>query len=94
MLLFCLQIAIGVSDEKLQPLLPSDAPTDLAVLVRLCCDYDPEMRPTFSNMVPQLEATIDQMKVCVKDGTALEWLNVSAFLCLLKALFVALYCTH
>lgn len=54
---------MGIADEKLQPLLPSDAPTDLLVLARICCDYDPEMRPSFGEMVPQLEAAVAQMKV-------------------------------
>eukprot|EP00878_Enallax_costatus_P039869 GHUV01045797.1.p1 GENE.GHUV01045797.1~~GHUV01045797.1.p1 ORF type:complete len:441 (+),score=116.28 GHUV01045797.1:347-1669(+) len=57
------QIAMGVADEKLQPLLPSDAPTDLVVLARICCDYDPDMRPSFGEVVPQLEATVAELRV-------------------------------
>eukprot|EP00878_Enallax_costatus_P045222 GHUV01054256.1.p1 GENE.GHUV01054256.1~~GHUV01054256.1.p1 ORF type:complete len:144 (-),score=28.26 GHUV01054256.1:13-444(-) len=60
---FVLQIAMGVADEKLQPLLPSDAPTDLVVLARICCDYDPDMRPSFGEVVPQLEATVAELRV-------------------------------
>lgn len=63
---------MGVADEKLQPLLPSDAPTDLLVLARICCDYDPDMRPSFGELVPQLEAAVAEMRVSAW-SLAVQW---------------------
>lgn len=56
------QIAMGVADEKLQPLLPADLPAGLLVLAHACCDYDPDMRPAFATVVPELEAAVEALR--------------------------------
>lgn len=57
------QIAMGVADEKLQPQLPAGLPTELLALTAACCDFDPEMRPSFAVLVPELEAAVETLKV-------------------------------
>jgi hypothetical protein len=54
---------MGVADEKLQPMLPNNLPAALLVLAHACCDFDPEMRPPFSELVPELEQAVQQLQV-------------------------------
>lgn len=70
--LVCLQIAMGVSEEKLQPLVTGNLPTDLLVLCHACCDFDPDMRPGFATIVEELEKVLGQMKV---SGRQREWVQ-------------------
>lgn len=61
------QIAMGVADEKLQPLLPGQLPTELLVLCHACCDFDPDMRPGFATLVEELEGAVATLQ---KDAEA------------------------
>lgn len=58
------QIAMAVADEKLAPLLPADGglPAGLLAAASLCCDFDPEMRPSFATLVPELEDAVAELK--------------------------------
>lgn len=57
------QIAMGVSDEKLQPAIPPSLPADLGAIATLCCDFDPAMRPCFADITTELEAVVARMQV-------------------------------
>jgi hypothetical protein len=54
---------MGVADEKLQPLLPGQLPTELLVLCHACCDFDPDMRPSFATLVEELEGAVATLQV-------------------------------
>lgn len=54
---------MGVADEKLQPLLPGQLPTELLVLCHACCDFDPDMRPGFATLVEELEGAVATLQV-------------------------------
>eukprot|EP00877_Chromochloris_zofingiensis_P011552 jgi/Chrzof1/6650/Cz19g04100.t1 len=56
------QVAMGVADEKLQPWLPANVPASLLALAHACFDYNPDMRPPFSLIVPQLMEAIQELK--------------------------------
>jgi hypothetical protein len=62
------QIAMGVADEKLQPLLPGQLPTELLVLCHACCDFDPDMRPGFATLVEELEGAVATLQVGFRLG--------------------------
>ncbi|KIY92131.1 hypothetical protein MNEG_15831 [Monoraphidium neglectum] len=53
---------MAVADEQLQPVLPASLPASLLVLCHACCDFDPEMRPSFKTVVEELSAAIDEIK--------------------------------
>jgi hypothetical protein len=57
------KIAMGVADEKLQPLVPGQLPTELLVLTHACCDFDPDMRPSFATLVEELEGAVASLQV-------------------------------
>jgi hypothetical protein len=59
----CLQIAVGVAEEKLQPALPSNLPADLLVIATMCCDFDPGLRPSFDLIADELHKVVQQMQV-------------------------------
>jgi hypothetical protein len=61
--LICLQIAVGVAEEKLQPALPSNLPADLLVIATMCCDFDPGLRPSFDLIAEELHKVVQQMQV-------------------------------
>jgi hypothetical protein len=58
---------MAVADEQLQPVLPASLPASLLVLCHACCDFDPEMRPSFKTVVDELSAAIDEIKAAVRD---------------------------
>jgi hypothetical protein len=66
-----LQIALGVAEEKLQPSLPPNIPDDLMVIATACCSFDPDFRPSFSDITPVLEKVVQDLQVGFHKGTGL-----------------------
>ena len=56
---------MAIADESLQPVLPASLPASLLVVAHACCDFDPEMRPSFKIVVEELSAAIDEIKAAV-----------------------------
>jgi hypothetical protein len=53
---------MAVADEQLQPVLPASLPASLLVVCHACCDFDPQMRPSFITVVEELSAAIHEIK--------------------------------
>lgn len=49
-------IAVSVRDNGVNPGVPSDASPEIAELMKMCWQVDPEQRPTFTQIVHYLEA--------------------------------------
>lgn len=60
----CMQIAVGVSAEKLQPVVPPNLPAGLQVVASFCCNFDPYERPSFETVAKELEEVVQELKVC------------------------------
>lgn len=56
------QIAIEVSRGNLKPLVPTDAPRDLQMLLNACFEADPDARPTFGLVVAHLQVIVATME--------------------------------
>ncbi len=54
------QVALAVAEEQLQPHLPESLPTDLQVIGRMACQFDPSARPSFEMVVEQLAPVVSQ----------------------------------
>lgn len=54
------QVALAVAEEQLQPHLPESLPTDLQVIGRMACQFDPNARPSFEIVVEQLAPMVEQ----------------------------------
>eukprot|EP00955_Chlamydomonas_euryale_P044911 353000-Chlamydomonas_euryale.AAC.15 len=52
------QVALAVAEERLSPTLPDDLPTDLQVLGRMACQFDPEARPSFEMIVTEMAPAV------------------------------------
>jgi hypothetical protein len=60
---------MAIADEKLAPVLPdAGLPAGLFVAATACCDFDPQMRPEFATLVPELEEAVQQLQVRVWMG--------------------------
>ncbi|KAG1665924.1 hypothetical protein FOA52_004513 [Chlamydomonas sp. UWO 241] len=53
------QVALAVAEERLAPSMPDDLPTDLQVIGRLACQFDPESRPSFEMIISELAPAVD-----------------------------------
>lgn len=51
-----MQVGMAVLNQGLRPTIPKECPPSLAKLMRSCWDSDPSRRPSFSELVPILEA--------------------------------------
>lgn len=51
-----MQVGMAVLNQGLRPTIPKECPPSLAKLMRSCWDSDPSRRPSFSELVPTLEA--------------------------------------
>ena len=61
---------MGVAEEKLQPALPAHLPADLVAIATWCVDFDPALRPNFSDIVEELEKAVEQLQVCAGGAEA------------------------
>eukprot|EP01026_Neomeris_dumetosa_P055673 TRINITY_DN50712_c0_g2_i1.p1 TRINITY_DN50712_c0_g2~~TRINITY_DN50712_c0_g2_i1.p1 ORF type:complete len:502 (+),score=87.87 TRINITY_DN50712_c0_g2_i1:131-1636(+) len=56
-----IQVGLAVSDEKLRPMIASSHPQALQTLLESACDFDCDNRPTFKEIVTQLETIIYEL---------------------------------
>ncbi|GFR48878.1 hypothetical protein Agub_g10820 [Astrephomene gubernaculifera] len=57
------QVAMAVSEEHLAPSVPSNVHEEVQLVLRLSCQFDPEMRPDFASLADMLGAAIKRMEV-------------------------------
>ena len=51
------KVATKVANKNLRLELPDEASEELRVMVRQCCDFSPDNRPTFDELCDRLDAT-------------------------------------
>lgn len=61
------QCSVAVSTQGLRPEIPMNTPPDIAKLIRTCWDVDPDLRPSFDQIVKELK-TIRNNLITIPDS--------------------------
>ena len=64
------QVAMEVSAGRLRPALPPGAPAAAAALAAACLDFEPQMRPPFSSLVPALSRLVAEQEAAERSQAA------------------------